>query len=440
MATIRKHIATTTMPKAVRRSNAFPLDASAVWHSYEDMAKYAATNPTAYVGQIVSLINGFGEAAAYIIKNVEGELIPVGTGVISDVGESSVDNLTIAINNSTLHLKNWGVQYYKWDKETETYTLTVVDDQHPWMLGLEPRVAQNNAGEPELAWYEPSTDLALQKTVEEIAQKVEERLPLSGGVLSGALTLQDGYEAASVQAVDTKIAAAIATAGTLKREIVQTLPPVEEADPDTIYMMPNGLTTSDNIYDEFMLINGKFELIGDTRVILDDYIEKVKYFTVGDIPEIDGNGALITSGVSGAAVRGHLIDDTIHITGADRQYWDSIKELAETTAEKLDNIPVLEWHEYDKLVALPPITGIGGGLGLDETGMLVIEEGALIPPVASEDTIGGVKSSTEPNSIYVDPETGIMSVNEISVNNLYVPADTELVLSAGDSDGYNELF
>lgn len=50
MATIRKNVASTAIPRAVRRSNAFPLDASAVWYSYGEMANYAASNPTAYVG------------------------------------------------------------------------------------------------------------------------------------------------------------------------------------------------------------------------------------------------------------------------------------------------------------------------------------------------------------------------------------------------------
>ena len=441
MATIKKHVATTVMPKAVRRGNAFPLDASAVWYSYEKMAKYAAKDPTAYVGQILSLVSGIGEATAYIIKNVEGELIPIGAGAI---GNFAADGQSIVVQNGQVSLNNWGKQFYKWDKKTNSYILTQVDEANPWMLGLEPRVAQNEAGAPELAWYEPQDVvidgalLELIGTPENPAEgtvfgELEKKLNVTGGILTGALILEDGAPAASEKVVDLKIAAAVASAGTLKREIVDTLPPIEEADANTIYMVRASTTFPNNHYEEYMVINGAYERIGGTEVNLEDYMPVVRDFTVGDLPEIDGNGALIGSGISAALVREHLEDQDIHVTGADRQYWDSIKEIAENAANKVDNMPVIDEYEYEKLIALPPITGIGEGLTLDESGLLTAQTGALTIPIATEENIGGVRSSSEANTIYVNPETGIMSVNKISVEQLYVPDGMEFVITGGDS-------
>ena len=75
---------------------------------------------------------------------------------------------------------------------------------------------------------------------------------------------------------DSKIAEAIAAAPHLKREIVQDLPAVGSADANTIYMVPQGGSTSDpgtaaSHYNEYMLINGAFELIGSSQVDLTGY-------------------------------------------------------------------------------------------------------------------------------------------------------------------------
>ena len=54
---------------------------------------------------------------------------------------------------------------------------------------------------------------------------------------------------------------AIAAAGHLHREIVSELPATEDADPDTLYMM---LATSGDHYDEYMFINGAWDMVGST--------------------------------------------------------------------------------------------------------------------------------------------------------------------------------
>ena len=76
---------------------------------------------------------------------------------------------------------------------------------------------------------------------------------------------------------DTKIAEAVAAAPHLKRAIVEELPAVGSADANTIYMVPQGDGTVDDPgtatshYNEYMLINGAFELIGSSQVDLTGY-------------------------------------------------------------------------------------------------------------------------------------------------------------------------
>lgn len=92
-------------------------------------------------------------------------------------------------------------------------------------------------------------------------------------------TTLEGYgitDAYTKGQTDSKIAEAIAAAPHLKREIVQDLPAVGSADANTIYMVPQGGSTSDpgtsaSHYNEYMLINGAFELIGSSQVDLSGY-------------------------------------------------------------------------------------------------------------------------------------------------------------------------
>ena len=74
--------------------------------------------------------------------------------------------------------------------------------------------------------------------------------------------------------VDSAIGTAVANAEHLKRSIVATLPEVASADAHTIYMVEITGGDGNQKYEEFMLINGAFEKIGDSAVDLTDYATK----------------------------------------------------------------------------------------------------------------------------------------------------------------------
>ena len=54
---------------------------------------------------------------------------------------------------------------------------------------------------------------------------------------------------------------AIAAAGHLKRAVVESLPDAANADPNTLYMM---LATAGDHYEEYMVINGQWDMVGST--------------------------------------------------------------------------------------------------------------------------------------------------------------------------------
>lgn len=75
---------------------------------------------------------------------------------------------------------------------------------------------------------------------------------------------------------NSAIATAVANAGHLKRTIVEALPDVGDADEHTIYMVGDGEGEGNQKYEEFMLVNGAFEKIGDSAVDLTDYALKTE--------------------------------------------------------------------------------------------------------------------------------------------------------------------
>lgn len=485
MAFIDKNIAAMSMPKALRRGNAIPLDASAVWYTREEMETYAATNPVAYVGQILSLVDAEdnNKVTAFIITDEAGSLSEVGSATLGD-------NKTIVLDEATgtLSLNNWGKEYYKWidpvgEEGDEDYVAGhhekyEMQEGDTWPAGLEPKAATAADGTVVLAWYQPSTVTiqgvssaiaSVQNTVTELAagigsredaagaetvygaiNKVEEdnaanaeaiealqeeaakHLPLTGGALTGDLTLADGSKAASETVVDTKIATAIGSAGHLKREIVDALPAVENADPDTIYMVKDVLSLKGDTYDEFMLINGEFAQIGDTTVDLTPYAKKVENAVENNLAGLAADGALIDSGVAAQDVVDHMADTDKHITAEERTAWNEGAALAAENAAAIEAMPVVSQDDADKLAALPAITEIGAGLTFENGVLDVVVPEEYELPVASADTLGGVKVGT---GLAIDEE-GVLSVPVVAANGLALGTDgLTLALASADAAG-----
>lgn len=72
-------------PLNFRRGNPNPLDNSSVWASLDAAKIYASTDPTAYVGQVLSVVNeDDGSVDVYKIQNTAGDLEMVGTVTLGD--------------------------------------------------------------------------------------------------------------------------------------------------------------------------------------------------------------------------------------------------------------------------------------------------------------------------------------------------------------------
>ena len=135
-------------PLNFRRGNPNPLDNSSVWASLEAAQTYATSDPVAYVGQILTVVdNANGVATVYSIQDDAGTLKKVGT---SPVGDEST--ITVA-EDGTVSL--FGVSGLELDRVEEDGSTTKINYQPLLVDG-------------KLTWVEPSAT-----TVEGLATEIE---------------------------------------------------------------------------------------------------------------------------------------------------------------------------------------------------------------------------------------------------------------------------
>lgn len=152
------------LPLNIRRGNPNPLDNSAVWASLDAAKNYAKTDPTAYVGQIISVVdNEKSIVDVYKINDTAGNLVLVGTVTLGD------DQSIVKNDDDTLSLYDFGKKYYKF-VAAEGDVAAHYEAVEGWKDGLEPKVSGGV-----LAWYEPNptTVDGLQSSINNLQAEVD---------------------------------------------------------------------------------------------------------------------------------------------------------------------------------------------------------------------------------------------------------------------------
>ena len=114
----------------------------------------------------------------------------------------------------------------------------------------------------------------------------------------------------TTQQVTDAIATAIAGVNSFEYEVVSELPAVGDAKEHTIYLVSRnaGVKGEEDVYDEYLLLNGKFELIGNTELDLSNY------YTKG---EVDDKIAAAKAIIDAYTVNGKAISESPVLSGAD---------------------------------------------------------------------------------------------------------------------------
>ena len=128
----------------------------------------------------------------------------------------------------------------------------------------------------------------------------------------------------------TAISTAVANASHLKKEIVESLPEVANADSNTIYMILAADGTTGDVYDEYTLVNNAFEKIGSTRIDVTTLQAKITSTAKLDADLVDDSTSTnkFVTAVEKTAIAN--IDDTVNsalntvLAGLSITAWDDI--------------------------------------------------------------------------------------------------------------------
>ena len=195
---------------------------------------------------------------------------------------------------------------------------------------------------------------------------------------------------------DSKIAAAVAGASHLKRSIVDALPDAGEADENTIYMVAKeGEPGEQDGYNEYFVIEGAWEKIGDTVVDLTEYAKTTE----------------VTSAIGAAKteLQGNIDKKVDKVAGS--------RLMTEAEGTKLAGIAA-----NAQVNVIESITA--GGEAIAPAGKVV----AL--PIATAAKVGLVKVDNDSIAVTGD---GTISVSKVNISKLEQTAGDVLILNGGNS-------
>ena len=461
----------------IRRGNPNPLDNSSLWGSLEDAKNYAKNDPVAYVGQVLTVITQtlideltVTTATAYVINNEAGDLKEVGSSPVGD--ERSI---TVA-EDGTVSL--YGISGLAFTRDVEkdgetvtekiTYQPLLVDGKLTW---VEPSVTTVEGLAAELEGLE----IRINTIEYEYAKKSE--LPKNISELVNDLNYQT--ETQVKQTVD----AAIAEINHAVFKKVDSVPTVDEAVSNVLYLVPN-----ESKLDIYAKIDDEMVLIDDTDTDLTDYALKSELHEHSNKSVLD---TIIEEQVNAwnEAEKNKIdsVDETQFTIDDERKLtlldiaMSKVTGLTDALEEKANKGTTLAEYgitdTYTKTETLDKIaekiTEINGGesagevLGLlnsyketnnervdtIESKLKDIAEGAQVNvieavqingvvqtitdktvniPIATNTTLGVVKSSTDENKVFIN-EDGTMEITNININKIIQDESTTLVLNGGSA-------
>lgn len=225
-------------PLNFRRGNPNPLDNSSVWASLEAAKNYAATDPVAYVGQILTVVDHVNNVATvYAIQDEAGNLKKVGT---SPVGDEST--ITVAGDGTVSLYGVSGLELTRTDDGGQTTKITyqplLVDGKLTWVepssTTVEGLATEIQSLKTRVDTVESSNNTAIEginskigtvtegKTVVEMINDAKTEATYDDTALSGRVTIIEGdyLKAADKTAIENKMATDIAAA---KTEAIETV-------------------------------------------------------------------------------------------------------------------------------------------------------------------------------------------------------------------------
>lgn len=419
-------------PLNFRRGNPNPLDNSSVWASLEAAQTYAASDPVAYVGQILTVVdNANGIATVYAIQDEAGTLKKVGT---SPVGDEAT--ITVAANGT---VSLYGVAGLELTRTEDDGSITKINYQPLLVDG-------------KLTWVEPSsttveglaTEIAGLKTkvstIEGTVGNSESGLVKDVADNAAAIATLVGSDAnKSVREIATdELAKQLIPEGA--KESLDTLQEIAawiQAHPDDASAMSADITKLQNIVAG---IGGE----GEQATVI-AYVNSVTTPITDRVSAAEGKiTALETAGAEKNII--NSVDATQFSIDAERKLslldiaMSKVTGLSAALAGKVNTEEGKGLSSNDFTTELlNKLTGIESGAQVNDLEVvkvagtaLPISDKAVDIPKATAEALGVVLGSAAENKISVGAD-GTLEVNNVNVNKLVQTADEYLILDGGSS-------
>ena len=241
----------------------------------------------------------------------------------------------------------------------------------------------------------------------------------------------------SKKEVETYVAQQIAGAEHLKRVVVEQLPDVSVAQANTIYMIKKtggGIASwGKNIYEEYMVIEGEWELLGNSQVDLTDYA-KTDYVDNKTKDKADKATTLEGYGITDAFTKGETYSRTEiseligQITGGESAA-DVLAKLNEYTGTNNERVGKVEGRVETLEKAGYQANVIEGIKLADATNALTLNNKIATIPAAGASQYGLVKLSSE---IGVNT-AGALEIKALDLSKITQDEEDWLILDGGTS-------
>ena len=448
-------------------TSAFPLDARSYFESYDAAVAAAATadaagssTTTYYYGETIAVVEN-GVATLYTIQpdktlSEVGAKVEVNENVFTKDADGKLNLVGFASAVAGAQLVMSADGKLSWVKPDQT----TVEGLQTAVAGLESDVEDltTKLGD-KTAKTGLSGDVAnLEESVDTIEGKVtdlETKVGSAAGVDTAATGLYaeldkkaDADKVYSKEDADLAIASAVANADHLKRTKVDSIEDIDLTAKDAdqfIYVVPNNDGTDGNHCDEYMVIDGALERVGDWKVDLSEYPKTadVNAELAKKVDKIDGSRLMTNA--EGTKLEG--IE-----AGAQVNKIESVDE-AQFAIDESKKLTLLE-------IAMGKVTGLtdaldkkvdtveGKGLStndltdellakLNKADANVIEtikvNGAAVAVAEDKSVDIAIPiGSADENKVAV-AEDGTMEVNSINVNKLVQTEGDVLILNGGAS-------
>lgn len=316
--------------------------------------------------------------------------------------------------------------------------------------GQQPRI---NAAGTAIEWYTPDTS-TVSGLADTVAGHTSDIANLQNGKADKATTLE-GYgitDALTEAQTRAAIQAAIAETGHAKFEKAESVPEAESAADNVLYLVMNAET---GFYDIYAKVDGSVVRLDDTSVNLDNYVQKDALQDVlsGKVDSVVGSRLMEES--EGEKLAGIAEGAQVNVIDAVSEQFEIVDgktlrlkaDAIEVSVEDVAGLPdalsakvdavegsrLMTNAEGEKLAAL--IEGAQQNiLEVVKLGdvALPIAEKAVNIPVATAQALGVVKGSDADNCVNIS-EDGTMTVNRISLSNVYQDEGVTLVLDGGSA-------